>query len=497
LVSRIAIGFFLIPFFLGQLGENRYGVWVLVGDIFRYRDLLGMGLNSAINRYVPVYLAKKNDEGIQRVISTSFFFFLVLAIVLAAASVVIYCNVGSWFSIEPNLVATAGVVVLIVGFCATFAMPLQLSSAVLSGLQRYDIMNMVALITMLARTALLVFLLLRGYGLITMGLVFGFSEIVIRFLQLIFAKKLLRQFSIRFKSVDIKFLGEMLAYGINTFLYVLGATIIYKASTLVIGILLGTAEISQFAVATAAVLLLSQLLQAFTRAIKPAVSDLDARDEHSRVREIAFLMQKYSLLLIIPSGCFLVVMGREFLWVWVGEKFKDPAVIGSMSVILAILTVGHCLRLAQHSNFVVLVGRGDHKVFGVLTALTALFCISASVVSVKVFGWGLLGIAWSNSVPMAIVSVLILPSYFNWKMQITIRESIKQVWLPALLGSLPAVVMISIWRYLARPDSWLEIVSIVIAAAVLTFVSSWSFSFSGLERKRFLKVLAPILLKKQ
>ena len=201
LMSTIVIGFFLIPFFLGQLGEDRYGVWVLVGDIFRYRGLLGMGLNSAINRYIPVYLAKKNDEGIQRVISTSFFFFLVLAIVLAVASVVIYCNVGSWFNIEPNLVATAGVVVLIVGFCATFAMPLQLSSAVLSGLQRYDIMNMVALITMLARTALLVFLLLRGYGLITMGLVFGFSEIVIRFLQLIFAKKFLPQFSISFKSI--------------------------------------------------------------------------------------------------------------------------------------------------------------------------------------------------------------------------------------------------------------------------------------------------------
>ncbi|GAG28815.1 unnamed protein product, partial [marine sediment metagenome] len=242
----------------------------------------------------------------------------------------------------------------------------------------------------------------------------------------------------------LRLLREMLAYGINTFLYAMGAIIIYKASDVVIGIFIGTAEISQFAIAAAGVLLLSQLLQAFTAAIKPAVSDLDARDDESRVRQISFLTQKYSLLLIIPSGCFLVAMGREFLWVWVGEEFQDPAVIGGMGTILAILTVGHCLRLAQHSNFLVLVGRGQHRAFGLFTALTALLCVSASVVSVKVFNLGLLGIAWSNFLPMVLISGVVLPIYFNLKMKISARESILNVWWPALLGCLPSVAMISI-----------------------------------------------------
>jgi O-antigen/teichoic acid export membrane protein len=495
LFSSAAISFFLIRFFLGQLGETRYGVWVLIGSIFRYRDLMGMGLNSAINRYIPVYLAKNNNDGIRRVISTSFFFFSTLAIVLAVASVVIYYNIGSWFTIRADLIATAGTLVLIIGFCACFAMPIQLASAALSGLQRYDILNLAVLVPMVLRTVLLVVLLTRGYGLITMGLAFGFSEIAMRVLQFAFVRKLLPEISISFKSIDLKLFREMLAYGINTFLYAMGAVIIYKASDLVIGIFLGTAEISQFAVATAAVLLLSQFLQAFTRAIKPAVSDLDARDKHSQVREISFLMQKYSLLLIIPSGCFLIAMGREFLWVWVGEKFQDASSVEVMSVILSILTVGHCLRLAQHSNFVVLVGKGEHKVFGILTAVIAILCIVLSVVSIKVLKMGLIGIAWSNFLPMAIISGLVLPIYFNWKMQITIKESIKQVWLPALLGTLPVVAMISTWRYLARPDSWPEIASVVVAAIALTLISSWFLSFSELERKRFLKILVSSWLR--
>jgi len=268
----------------------------------------------------------------------------------------------------------------------------------------------------------------------------------------------------------------------------MGAIIIYHASNLIIGIFIGTAQISQFRIATAGVILLSQLLQAFTAAIKPAVSDLDARNDAGAVKEIAFLTQKYSLLLIIPGGCFLIAMGREFLGVWVSDQFKDPAVIDRMAVILTILTVGHCLRLAQHSNFIVLVGRGQHKIFGILTALMALFCVLASIISVKVFNWGLRGIAWSNFLPIALTSVLILPIYFNRKMHISTLENIRNVWRPALLGSLPAVAMICVWKYLAPPNSWLEILGVVAAAMILIVIGGWFLSLKEIEKKRFIKI---------
>jgi len=485
LVSNAVIGFFLIRFFLGRLGEARYGVWLLIGgSVFRYATMLSMGLNSSINRYIPVYIARNDEDGVRRVISTSLFFFSIVAVVLAASSVVIYWNVGNWFIIEPELVSKAATLVLVVGLCFAFAMPLQPSTAILSGLQRYDIINLAILTTLLLRTILLVMLLCRGFGITTMGLVFGVSEIVIRVVHSFFVRRFLPGASLSLANIDFRLLKEMLAYGINTFFYAAGAIIIYKASSVIIGIFIGTAQISQFEVAVAGVLLLSQFLQAFTAAVKPAVSDLDARDDQWRVKEISFLTQKYSLLLILPGGCFLIAMGREFLWIWVGEKFQDPGVINTMGSILVILAIAHCLRLAQHSNFLVLVGRGQHKIFGILTASTAIFCVSASVVAVKVLNWGLLGIAWSYFVPMTLISGLILPIYFNWKMRIPLWESIRHVWQPALLGTLPAIVMICLWKYLAPPDSWLEIVGVVIASIVLTLVSSWLLSLKEIERKR-------------
>ncbi len=488
-MSNAVIGFFLIRFFLGRLGEARYGVWVLIGSLFRYRGILSMGLNSAINRHIPVCLAKDDREGVGKVISTALFFFSVLAVLVALLSLLLYAKVGDWFAVEPNLVATAGRLVLVTGLCFAISSPLQLTSAVLSGLQRYDIIGVVTLAILIARTALVVVLLLRGYGLITMGLVFGISEIGTRALQYSVVRRLLPGVSLSLHSVDMKLLKEMLFYGMNTFMYAMGALVMYKASDLIIGIFLGTSQISRFAVATAGVLLLSQLLQAFTAAIKPAVSDLDARDDQSRVQEIAFLTQKYSLLLIIPAACFLLVLGREFLTVWVGTKFQDPAVVGSLAVVLAILTVGHCLRLTQHSNFLVLVGRGEHRIFGLLTGVTAIVCVCGSVLTVKYLGWGLEGIAWCNAVPVGLVSGLILPFYFNRKMGITLGQSVTRVWWPALVGSLPAVALMTAWKLLAPPDSWLELLAVLVATAIVTSVCGWSLSLQPVERRRLLQVL--------
>jgi len=490
LVSNAVIGFFMIRFLLGRLGEDSYGVWVLIGGtLFRYSPLLSIGLNSSINRYIPLYLAKDDPDGIQRVVSTSLFVFAILAILVVVISLVIYFNVASWFVIEPELVGTAGILVLVVGFSLVVATPLQPSSAILSGLQRYDLINLVLLTLLFSRTALLVLLLSRGYGLLTVGITYGVNEIVVRALHSIFVRRLLPEVSLKAAKIDLGLLKEMLIYGTNTFLYATGAVIIYQASSLIIGAFLGTAQVSRFFVATIAVFLLSQLMVAFTAAIKPAVSDLDARDDGGTVKEIAFLTQKYSLLLIIPGGFFLVVMGGEFLQICFSDRFEDPTALDGMAAILAIITVAHCARLAQHSNFMVLVGRGQHKIFGVLTAVMAMLCVSLSVLSVKVLDWGLIGIAWSNFLPMVLICGVILPVYFNWKMRISTLECVARVWWPAVLGSLPVVGVISVWKYVAPPDSWLEILGVVAVAMAVTFVGGWFLSLKDVERRLFARIV--------
>ena len=123
------------------------------------------------------------------------------------------------------------------------------------------------------------------------------------------------------------------------------------------------------------------------------------------------------------------------------------------------------MLLSQHSNYLVLSGRGEHRVFGILTAVEAVLCVSIAVYSVKVLGWGLEGIAWSNLLPMGLVAGVILPIYFNRKMKISAWDSLRNVWRPALLGTMPGVALIVAWKYLAPPASWAGLFAVVAAAA--------------------------------
>jgi len=107
---------------------------------------------------------------------------------------------------------------------------------------------------------------------------------------------------------------------------------------------------------------------------------------------------------------------------------------------------------------------------------------------VKVLDLGLQGIAWSNFVPMAIVAGIILPIYFNRKMKISAWDSLRHIWWPALLSTLPSVALIGVWKYLAPPASWAGLFFVVAAAATTTMLCGWFLGMDTLEHQRLLSV---------
>ena len=107
----------------------------------------------------------------------------------------------------------------------------------------------------------------------------------------------------------------------------------------------------------------------------------------------------------------------------------------------------------------------------------------------KVLGWGLEGIAWSNLLPMALVAGLILPIYFNRKMKISAWDSLRRVWRPALLSTVPSVALLGLWEHFAPPASWTGLFAVVAAVGATTILGSWFLGMDAVERRRLLSVL--------
>ena len=484
------INFGMVGFFLEFLGEARYGVWILIGSIFSYRSLTFMGLNSAVNRLMPIHLVNNDAAGISRVLSTAFAYYMLPSAIVAIATALFYVQMEAWFNIESALIGDAKQAVAIMGASFAIALPLQVYNAALSSYQRYDIMNAIAITAMLLRTAVVVALVTSDYGLAEIALTYGLAEVVIRVISMFSAIRIMKGALLRIRDIDLSLLPEMMTYGASTLLYMSSAVLIFKSADLVIGSQLSTASVSQFYIATTPVLLLATFIQVYAQAMKPAVSDLDARNDTGRIEQMAMLSQKYSLFAIIPGVAFLVLMGESFLKIWVGERMSDPSVIPELVLVLQALAIGTGLRLSQHTNFIVLVGKGSHRVFGLTGLAMWISSIFLAIAAERELGLGLVGIAWACACPMILVSTTILPVHFMREMGISLNKTLRESWGPAITSSVPGVVLLTAWSRFSPPETWFMLLLSVAVAAGATAVTAWYFGIKPAERSRLRRLVS-------
>src|ERR1700746_976426 len=73
LAVNISVGFFLSPFILHHLGDEAFGIWVLIFSLTGYYGIFDFGIRSSIIRYVSKYTATQDVDEINALLSTALF----------------------------------------------------------------------------------------------------------------------------------------------------------------------------------------------------------------------------------------------------------------------------------------------------------------------------------------------------------------------------------------------------------------------------------------
>src|SRR5438034_9452494 len=68
---NVLVGIFLSPYVLHHLGDEAFGLWVLIFSITGDYGLFGLGIRSSIVRYVAKYSATVDLEEMNRRINTA------------------------------------------------------------------------------------------------------------------------------------------------------------------------------------------------------------------------------------------------------------------------------------------------------------------------------------------------------------------------------------------------------------------------------------------
>ncbi len=165
LAVNVAVGFFLSPLILHRLGDDAFGLWILIFSLTGYYGLFDFGIRSSLIRYVSKFQATNDRDQLSRLINTTLFSYGCLGLLLLVPTVVGGLYVDRLFHIPVTFLRDAHILFFMVGSSLALGFPLGVSGGILEGLQSFYVLSWTNIVSTLLRAVLIVVALAHGLGL--------------------------------------------------------------------------------------------------------------------------------------------------------------------------------------------------------------------------------------------------------------------------------------------------------------------------------------------
>jgi O-antigen/teichoic acid export membrane protein len=477
--TAILTGFFMSPFLIRHLGDSVYGVWVLIGSLIGHFALLDFGTQFTIVKRVAEFRARGDQEAINRLLTAALAIFAVMGIFSLGVTGFLALRFNHLFH-TPLDDTTAAIAMAIMGLNFVLGLCASAFLGALRGYQRYDLDSAVTSLLILVRSALIVILLMQGYGILALALV-TFTFDVTRVAYLTYCTYRINP-AIRISRAYLtrSELRGIYSYSSSFFFIAIGNQINFLTDSIVIGMFLSTASVTIYFIANRLVIYLRDLVMEMVGALMPAVSDLHASQDEEQIRKLHVISTKYTLLIALPVSGVLFILGDNFITLWVGKGFHDSVLILH---ILTVAILGHLFVMPTSS---VLTGMGQHHIVARFTIAQALTNLVLSLLLVKPLG--LAGVALSTAISMVGFALIALPIYFRYYLKLSISEHLRRSLLAPLAIQPPFIAVLLLLKEYAPPSSLL----MFFLATGITFmpygVLAFLFCLSEPERQKFLSL---------
>jgi O-antigen/teichoic acid export membrane protein len=480
LAVNMAVAFFMSPFLVHSLGDTMYGIWVLLLSVTGYMGLLDAGLRVSVVKYVARYSAMSDVLNLSRVVSTVLLIYTglgVLVVGLASAGMPLLPRL---FSIPPDALPTAQVVLLITAFNLAIALLMSVFNGMLAGRQRYDRVNQIGVGVTIARSLVIVLMVSQGHGIIALGLAHTGSQLVGGLLLMRCALREMPGLTIRWSMADKQTLKTLYGYSFFVLLNNVAMFLLFSSAEIVIGVFIGAAAVTYYAIAGSLLHHLARLIGMMTQVLHPYASAQEAKGDVDGVRRTIILGTKACLLIALPASITFMMVGKTFIHYWMGPSYASVA--GPLVILLA---VGRLFWLSQSSTGNIMLGVGRHKLLTTLNLATGVAGIALGIVLIR--SMGLVGLALGMAVPMVVTQGVVLPMMTIRVFNVPMREYWRTAYMQPLLAVAPYAVTLAALMSVFPPGGLLELGAIVVLALPSYLVSAYFICFTATERRRFLQ----------
>lgn len=401
MLISIAIAFVMMPFVISSLGNKWYGIWVLLGTLIAYYEMLDLGMSNAVQRFLAVAVGKNDHSETEATLSSSLCVFLLIAalvLLLSLMAVVLTPH----FVADQTIVNEVRLAVFIMGINAALSFPAYCYSGIITANLRYDILSLAHLLKMLARNFLMYLALSDGAGIVELALITFLVLQVANLIVIRIGRGMLPSFRFSLAAVSRPRIRDLFSYSSYVFVRTVADSSRIQIGSFIIAAFLSISVLVYFNIA-------ARLSDYALKVIKNGFGvsfGLFARyhgeGNVERMRDVATMLSKWAMVLAALVSGGMIIMGHAFISIWMGPAYVDaypPLVLFALAVV--------CLGYALPGVNLLMVTGQQRKV-----ALLAVFeLVLNTVIAVSTVAFlGTMGVALGVAVAALISGVFIQ----NW-----------------------------------------------------------------------------------
>lgn len=478
---RGILGLVLVPFLLGHLGREGYGLIGLMGAIVAFSGLADFGLRDAMSRELAEQIARKNQRRFDELVSTGAAAYLVIGLLLAAGLVIAAPWVANVLRVSERHRAEAlflirwyagGEVLL------TFVRPV--FSSVIAAYNRHAAANRVHMLMSLARSVLIIVLL----ALTPAGL-YGYTVVVLAALcvEIVLLAREARRIGGRLVIRPWDCTREALRslVGISKYIFPLRVSsyISVQANPIILTSFFGPGAVALYSPASALSALAQPVVSTLANQLTPLATAYHSVGQKAALRQLLVRGTKYTLMMGIPVCVVLGVFAEPIMRVWLGGRLGEDCLI--VAAVLVWSVVSDLFAYAGGTQFPVFFAMRKLK-FLVWTQLPlAAVDVIASALLVKYTSLGVVGVV----IPSAVIGIIRRPfvaAYISRACGLRPMQYLRRSYVgPAAMLAMLAALAWMLRRVLPQ-DSLAALLGAAAAVGVLALPCGWWLALNVRER---------------
>ncbi len=484
----------LSPYLIHTLGDTKYGVWSVVSALTGYMSLLDLGISSAVAKYVAKYKALRDYRAINVVIGSSLVVLMTVAALLILVSPLVANGMVGFFDFDGEIGRTVHALIIVASIDIAIFVCTGVLMGAYFGFQRFEVTNAVNLSVGLFKALAFYLALSNGLGLLAMGFVSLFGNILAAVLLFATMRKIEPEVKLQPQLADKKTIRTIYDYSKYTFISMFAMQLVYYSDAFVIGYFLSAAAITIYTIPWSLSEYTNKLILAIAQTFVPVFSDQDATQGNEAIYRTYVTGTKFMLLVSNLLCIGILAVGDHFIGIWMGPRYAVEC-----SVILSLLFFTQLIKGPQLLSYSILLGTANHHKYSIYNFGFSLLNLFLSIMLVQ--RYGLVGVAIGTAITQITFFGIVTPILTSRIIKSNLLGYFKETYLRIVPSSLLLYFMLKYLSGVTTPDSYVILLLQALGAASIYFVSAYFFLLDSSERviisSAVKRLVAKVLKKSQ